>query len=154
MTTFGQYIKKRRKELNLRQEDFGDFHQTYISKIERELNRPTQRETTNELAKILQLPPELYDWFWLYSILNKDPMECMPVTPINSQPPNFVNETNENYMTTLNEIHVGATTEDVRRILGDPDDNLRFRNKEKWIYERKAIHVIFMDDKVTDITFK
>jgi transcriptional regulator with XRE-family HTH domain len=59
---FGEAVRKRRKELNLSQEDFAEraeLHRTYISDIERG-TRNVSPENIEKLAKALDLTlPEL-----------------------------------------------------------------------------------------------
>jgi transcriptional regulator with XRE-family HTH domain len=59
---FGEAVRKRRKELNLSQEDFAEraeLHRTYISDIERG-TRNVSLENIEKLAKALDLTlPEL-----------------------------------------------------------------------------------------------
>ena len=42
----------------------------------------------------------------------------------------------------------------VKQILGEPDENLRYANKERWVYESKAVHIIFEGKQVVDVSFK
>ncbi len=49
------------------------------------------------------------------------------------------------------EIELGMTTNEVRRLLGDPQDEMVFGEKTRWTYP--ALTVVFLNGKVADVKF-
>ncbi len=57
--TFGQYLRRHRKSLELTQEDLGEkagISQSYVSGLEREINKDIRREDVISLARALSVP--------------------------------------------------------------------------------------------------
>lgn len=151
---FGEYFKQRRKRLKITQESFPGYSQSYISNIERGINNPTQRDTIAELARTLQLSPHQVDWLWMFSLLDHDPRESLYAAPDNGSDHHglMVRELKGEYRP--KELLPGASPQDVLSMLGEPNDVLRFQDREKWIYDNKAVHVNFQDGKVVEVVFK
>lgn len=153
--TFVTFFRKCRQALGLRQCDFlPDFKQSYISQIENGV-RPNNAETYHKLAKHLKLGPQGGDFLWAYARFDQDPRE-IKIPQIDPADISIREERDEYLLDTAEtrEILIGFTTDEVLRVLGAPDDEVRFENKEKWIYKEKAIHIIFQDDKLIDVLFK
>jgi transcriptional regulator with XRE-family HTH domain len=156
METFGQYIKRRRKELGLRQKHFEDFTAGYISNIERGESNPTIRTAIQKLARTLQIPDSQVDWLWMYSILDYDPIRLLETVNAAQQVEAeryHVQEPSEDYSIGI-QIQIGDTPETVIRKLGSPTERLQGPTKMKWIYQDRGIHIVFVDSRVIDVDFK
>ena len=149
--TFGQFIKKRRKELGLRQDEVSDYGQSYIAKLEAGNKRITKRETIINLAAGLRLPTDerSIDRLLTYSILDKDPciyfsafLDERENSPVADSPNDEIS------------ISLQATEKEVLATLGPPDKKIRVPAKSKWIYQAEGIHIIFAEGKVVDVMFK
>lgn len=159
---FCQYFKKRRIALGLDQKDFPGFDASYISKIERGKNNPTKYEKIASLAKTLRLSPNMTYWLLAYSFFDQDPYECIPSMPEteiyavqSAEIQTFkLNEYYAQYGSNTKEIRPGDYPDKVKVLLGEPDENLRYGKKERWIYESKAIHIVFEEGHVVDVSFK
>lgn len=164
--TFGQYFKKRREELKLTQNDFRDFGQSYISKIEIGKNNPTKRQTIEELADVLQLPKNRIDWLWVYSLLDRDPELAFGLRQARTTGLADVRITGlQDVRTTgLQEamapnpgparITLDTPEADVLTMLGQPDLLVDVPEKSKWIYNEAGLHIVFAEGKVADVEFK
>lgn len=137
---FGEYVRNRRKHLQLRQQDFKEFDQSYISRIEKGEYNPTKRETIEQLATALQIPHEKRDWFWVYSLLDKDPHDCFgrstqefgqpAALPEHATPPPHSQR-----------ITIGMTAAAVQRLLGTPDVTIE-SDPPKWIYWKAEVMLV------------
>lgn len=155
--TFGEYIKKRRLELNLTQEGLANFGQAYIANIEAGRKFPAKRFTIEKLAKALQLREDQVDWLWAYSLFDCNPSEYFGRNDGANQAMPMMAEAPSSYQTQqYHEIHIptGASPEEVTDQLGKPDKVLRLGSKSKWSYYKEEVHVIFENDQATDIIFK
>ena len=150
---FGEYFKRRRKELKLRQEDFAEFDQSYISRIEKGEYKPIKREAIEQLAQALQLPSQRVDWLWVYSLLDRDPDHyfgtAMSAYPVLAESPAGVSVVSDDIV-----IQLQDTEQAVVLKLGPPDKKIRVPAKMKWIYEKEGVHVIFADGRVVDVVLK
>jgi transcriptional regulator with XRE-family HTH domain len=157
--TFGEFIRRRRKELKLKQAQFPNFDQTYISRIEQGHNNPTIRETIQQLTETLQFPPNYVNYLWMYSLLDQDPREVLAEIGAPLLSDRGVAEMPVEYYTpkrSLGEITIpmGATPEEVEKLLGRPDKTLLLGKKSKWSYYREEAHIVFEDGRAVDIFFK
>jgi transcriptional regulator with XRE-family HTH domain len=145
---FGKYFKKRRKELQLRQEDVGPFTQAYISKIEAGENNPTKFETIEKLAKGLRIPENRVKWFLVYSILDCEPEEYFK----GGKALQAMRVKEDNVQYSSNEIHLplGSSEDEVLHQLGTPDKKITIGQKSKWSYFTEGIHIILEEGKVID----
>ena len=155
---FGEYIKQQRTRLNLTQEELSAFTPSYIANIEAGRKNPTKRETIAQLAKALRLPENQVDWLWMYSMLDSDPRDSFAMI---SLPAFHASEKTEIYMNGANEknkisIPLDASEQEIVTRLGHPDYEyvVTGTKKNKWIYEKEGIHIIFANGKVQDVIFK
>lgn len=154
---FGQYIRKCRKQLGLTQRQVEGIDQGALSKLENGLN-PTKREFIADLAEALRFPKEQIDWLWMYSLLDRDPREC--VVPLQTQQNRHsvtltIRERNNHHSEGYEiEISPETTEHEVLKALGPPDRRIRMLSRSKWIYEKEGLHIIFADGKVKDIMLK
>lgn len=161
---FGEYIKKRRKELGLTQEEIGNFGQAYIANIEAGRKRPAKRDTIVKLAKALQLREDQVTWLWVYSMLNEEPTSFFERYGFHDgksseNPGSVVREQGAVYPSNPGtnpgqKFSLGMSLSEVRAKFGDPDKTFQFGNQRKWIYQEEGIHVLFENDQVVDVVFK
>lgn len=145
---FGEFIKKRREQLGLTQQQIEGVDQGTVSKIERGKQNPTQRELIENLAHALRFPPEKVDWLWMYSLLNREPCEYLLADKSMT-----VNERAGHYTTEI-AIDLDSTEEDVLAALGPPNKRMKIPFQTKWIYHHEGVHVIFANGKVVEVAFK
>ncbi len=158
--TFGAFIRKRRKQLQLTQKQVLGFDQGTISKTENGQN-PTKREIVYDLAVALKLPTddEYIDWLWMYSMLDRVPYERHQNQEHRaSQALTVYDNANQYHTEPANaeevSVELNATEEEVLSILGPPDKRMRIPSRIKWIYQAEGLHIVFAGGHVVDVMFK
>ena len=152
--TFAQFIKKRRLQLGLTQEELSGFGQSYIADIEGGRKNPLKLATIEKLAKALRLRDNQVDWLWAYALLDQDPYDRFGGNNKNVETI-LVNESSDSY-TTSHEISIPfqATEKEILTLLGHPDKKIQAPSKSKWIYLNEGLHIVFVAGKVTGVDFK
>jgi transcriptional regulator with XRE-family HTH domain len=147
---FGEYIRRRRKELDLKQTEMEGFGQTYISDMEIGKSRPVKKKTITELVRVLKLPTDQVDWLWMYSLLNYDPREYFR----REHGARHVNENSAAYGgRPSKKITIGTPEPDVRAVLGLPDFEVAAGDKTKLCFAKERLLIMLNGGKVSDIEF-
>lgn len=153
--TFGEYIAEQRLKAGLDQiEVFGEKSQGYISSIENNKRIPKSRKGIENLASALKMKttPKFIDWLWAYALFGDDPIEYFN-TSFHGEKPKTNDSMNGNNEITIS---IDASEQDIIARLGQPDYKfvVAGTRKNKWIYEKEGIHIIFANGKVQDVIFK
>lgn len=138
--TFGEYVKRRTKELDIPQQEFPELSQPYLSLIISGARHPQKRSFFKKLAKGLQLPESEVDWLQMFCALDHDPM--------NSFIPEDKNEDGDNKLVTT-----GTLQEQVVALLGPPDVVLGNQQSTKWIYKSLDTYIVLCDGIVEEVHF-
>ena len=146
---FGEYIRTRRKDLKLRQNEVTGFAQAYISDIENGKKIPTRRETIEALAEGLKIPHDQVVWLWVYSLLDYDPREYFGASPPAFR--NHVNESGIPYGAATAELETGMSPAAVSSLLGVPTRIARFEALMWWVYQDLGLRIRFVDDAVVAV---